>query len=242
MQRLTLILSLILIFPVSAYPQGGRKQVSEGNKLFAEEKYDEANNKYRDALIENPESPVIHFDLGDVLYKKSNFEEAMKSYEKVLSSDDVLLQSKSYYNIGNTLYKMGKLPESILMYKKALELNPNDEDAKYNLEYVRAKLKDTAQKQPQQNQQPQQQQDQQNQNQNSQEQEQQQEQQAQSENESQNEQEQQQQEAQKQAEESEEISREDAERILDALQNEEQELLKQQKATKKGRPFRGKDW
>ncbi|MFQ6114648.1 MAG: tetratricopeptide repeat protein [bacterium] len=245
MQKLIFLLFLNLIFSIAAYPQGGHKQVSEGNELFTEEKYDKANNKYRDALIENPESPIIHFNIGDVLYKKRNYEEAVKSYQKTLSSDDVLLQSKSYYNMGNTLYKMGKLPESILMYKKALELNPNDEDAKYNLEYVRAKLKDTAEKQPQQNQQQQQQQqDQQSekQNQNSQEQEQQQEQQSQSEgDENQNEQDQQQ-ELQEQAEQPQEISREDAERILDALQNEEQELLKQQKTTKKGRAFRGKDW
>ncbi len=242
MQRFVLF-ALTLIFPFSVYAQGGHKQVAEGNKLFAEEKYDEANNKYRDALIESPESPIIHYNMGDVLYKKRNYEEAMKSYEKALSSDDVLLQSKSYYNMGNTLYRMGKLPESILMYKKALELNPDDEDAKYNLEYVRAKLKDTAQKQPQSNQQQQQQQEQQNQdqNQNSQEQEQQQEQQAQSEN-NEDEQQQQQEEQQAQAEQEQEISREDAERILDALQNEEQELLKQQKPVKKGSAFRGKDW
>ncbi|MFQ5864861.1 MAG: tetratricopeptide repeat protein [bacterium] len=243
MYKLFIFLSLNLIFSISAFAQGGHKQVSEANELYLQEKYDEANNKYRDALLENPESPIIHFNIGDVLYKKRNYEEAVKSYGKVLSSDDVLLQSKGYYNMGNTLYRMGQLPESILMYKKALELNPNDEDAKYNLEYVRAKLKDSAQKQPQQNQQQQQQQqqDQQSQDQNSQDEERQQEQQAQSEN-NENQNEQQQEEVQEQAEELEEISREDAERILDALQKEEQDLLKQKKTTKKGRAFRGKDW
>jgi tetratricopeptide (TPR) repeat protein len=243
MTRLILLSIVNLLFSISAFAQGGYKQVSEGNKLFAEEKYDEANNKYRDALIENPESPILHYNLGDVQYKKSNYEEALKSYEKALSSDDILLQSKSYYNMGNTLYRLGQLPESILAYKKALELNPDDEDAKYNLEYVRAKLKDMAQKQPQQNQQ-QQQQDQQNQeqNQNSSEQEQEQEQNESEHNQNQGEEEQQQQAEEQEAGQPKEISKEDAERILDALQNEEQELLQKQKARKQGRPFRGKDW
>lgn len=244
MKRLIFTLFLNLLFSISAFAQGGHKQVSEGNKLFAEEKYDEANNKYRDALIENPESPILHYNLGDVQYKKSNYEEALKSYEKGLSTDDILLQSKSYYNMGNTFYRLGQLPESILAYKKALELKPDDEDAKYNLEYVRAKLKDMAQKQPQQNQQQQQEQQNQEQNQNSSEQEQEQQEQNESEtNQNQSEKEQQQQQAEEQeVEQPKEISKEDAERILDALQNEEQELLQKQKARKQGRPFRGKDW
>ena len=237
-----------MLFAISAFAQSGHKQVTEGNKLYAEEKYDEANNKYRDALIENPESPIVNFNIGDVQYKKRNFEEAIKSYEKSTFSDDISLQSKTYYNIGNTLYKMTKLPESILAYKKELELDPEDEDAKYNLEYVRAKLKDNSEKQPQENQQheqreEQQQQDQQNQDteQNSEEEQQDEQEQKQSSDEQQNP-DQQQEEQQEQAAEPKEISKEDAERLLNALQNEEKDLLKEQKPKRRGRPFRGKDW
>jgi len=129
--------------------QNGHQKVTEGNLLFEEEKYNEANTKYRNALLDAPDSPVIHFNIGNVEYKKNNFEEALKAFEKSLYSDDLLMQSKSYYNIGNTHYKLNKFPESIQFYKKALQLNPNDEDAKYNLEYVRAKLKDQSEKQQQ---------------------------------------------------------------------------------------------
>lgn len=248
MRRMIFLLMLNMLFAISAFAQSGHKRVTEGNKLYAEEKYDEANNKYRDALIESPESPIVNFNIGDVQYKKRNFEEAIKSYEKSTFSDDISLQSKTYYNIGNTLYKMAKLPESILAYKKALELNPEDEDAKYNLEYVRAKLKDNSEKQPQENQQQeqqeeQQQQDQQNQDteQNSEEEQQDEQEQKQSSDEQQNP-DQQQEEQQEQAAEPKEISKEDAERLLNALQNEEKDLLKEQKPKRRGRPFRGKDW
>lgn len=223
----------------------GHKQVKEGNELYSQEKYDEANNKYRDALLENPESPIIHFNIGDVLYKKKNYEEAIKSFDKSTSSDDILLQSKSYYNLGNTLYRMGKLPESIQMYKKALELNPDDEDAKYNLEHVRAKIKNEAEKQPAPNQPQSGQQEQQpsgqDQNQDEPKQDQQ-KQEEQQQSESNEDQQQQQEQMQQPAEAAQEISKEDAERILDALKNEEEELLQQQRAKTPGRPFRGKDW
>ncbi len=250
MQKYILLLPLFFFVPVFVFAQNGHKQVAEGNKLYAEERYDEANNKYRDALIESPESSIVNFNIGDVQYKKRNFEEAVKSYEQATSSDDIIVQSKSYYNIGNTLYKMGKLPESILAYKKAIELNPEDVDAKYNLEYVRAKLKDNSEKQPQENQQQQQQQeeqqqqDQQNQDQeqNSEEQQQKQQEQQQSNQEDQQNPEEQQEQQQEQAVEPKEISKEDAERLLNALQNEEKDLLKEQKPKRRGRPFRGKDW
>lgn len=249
--KLTGLLLVFHVFLGAAFAQGGHKQVADGNKLFAEEKYDEANNKYRDALIESPESPIIQFNIGDALFKKHNYEEALKSYEKATSSDDLNLQAQGYYNLGNTLYKMGKLPESILAYKKALELNPNDEDAKYNLEYVRAKLKDSANKQPQQNQQQQQQQQQGQQNQDSQQQDREKQQkknesdqqQGDDEQKQKSQQEQQQEQTQDQPEtQPGELSKKDAERILNALKNDEQKLLQQQRVKKQGRAFRGKDW
>lgn len=145
-----------VFFSASLFAQGaGRKQVLEGNRKYAEGKYDEANDSYRDAEIDNPESAIVKFNIGDALYQKRNYEEALKTYQDAIQkSDDIKLQAQGYYNIGNTLYRLNKWPESILAYQQALKLNPNDEDAKYNLEYVRVKLKQHAQKQnsPQQNQ------------------------------------------------------------------------------------------
>lgn len=221
-----------LFFNSYLFAQAGRKQVADGNRLFGEEKYDEANNAYRDALLEDPESDIIQFNIGDTQYKKNKYEEALKEFEGVLNSEDILIQSKAYYNMGNTLYRMGKLPESILSYKRALELNPDDQDAKYNLEFVRKKLKDQAQQQSQNNQQQQQQQGDQQEQQEEQEQQQ-----------EQNEKEQQQEEQTQQARESEEdISKEDAERILDALKESEKELKDARKQKGRGRGRVGKDW
>ncbi|MCI0597411.1 MAG: tetratricopeptide repeat protein, partial [candidate division Zixibacteria bacterium] len=40
----------------------------------------------------------------------------------------------AHYNIGNGLFGAGKFAEAAGAFKKALEINPNDRDAKYNLE------------------------------------------------------------------------------------------------------------
>jgi tetratricopeptide (TPR) repeat protein len=215
----------------------GRKQVAEGNKYFTAEKYDEANNKYRDAEVSNPESPIVHFNIGDALYKKRKYEEALEAYQKAIQkSDEVQLQAQSYYNLGNTLYRLNKWPESLLAYQQALKLNPDDKDAKYNLEYVRAKIKENAQKQPQDQQQQQQQsgsdqQDQQNQDDQKKEDQQQQEQ-----------QQQEQQQAAQQKKDKEQLSKEDAERLLEALRNQEKEAQKQRQIKAQGRARVEKDW
>ncbi|MCL4706700.1 tetratricopeptide repeat protein [bacterium] len=254
---LLLTVAGISFFCASLFAQGaGRKQVLEGNRKYAEGKYDEANDSYRDAEIDNPESAIIEFNIGDVLYQKRNYEEALKTYQEAIQkSDDLKLQAQGYYNIGNTLYRLNKWPESILAYQQALKLDPNDEDAKYNLEYVRAKLKENAEKQPQeqQNQQQQQQQNQQqdsqqNQNDQNQQEEQQQQQQQdqqageqQQQEQSQGEEEQQAQEQQGQAQEQ-KLTKEEAERLLQALEKQEKDAQKQRQVKARGRVRVEKDW
>jgi len=237
MKYMKLIILMVLL-PAVTFSQSVRKKVLEGNKLFAEEKYDEANNKYRDASIDDPQSSKIHFNLGDTQYKKKKYEEALEEFGKVLSTDDIMLQSKAYYNMGNTLYRMNKLPESILQYTQALKYNPDDIDAKYNLEYVRRKLKDQAEKQQGENQQQQQKQQQQNENKDEKEkQEQEQQQKPDQEKEQQEEQQQ-----QPKPEQEQKMSKEDAERLLDALKNDEKDLQKKRKAKTSGNVRVLKDW
>ncbi|MDZ7342933.1 MAG: tetratricopeptide repeat protein [candidate division KSB1 bacterium] len=246
-------LSVLLVNAAApaVFAQGaGRKQVAEGNRYFAEGKFDEANNKYRDAQIDNPESPIIHFNIADALYKKRKYEEALESYRQAIqNTDDVKLQAQAYYNIGNTLYRLNKWPESILAYQQALKLDPNDHDAKYNLEYVRAKLKEQAQKQPQEQQQQQQSSAEQQNQPNDQQQKAQQEQNQQEEDQKeQSPQEQAQPPKQQQGREGQEqkdheqLSKEDAARLLEALRNQEKEAQKQRQMKVRGRADVEKDW
>ncbi len=242
------LLALGLVEPDPVHGQAGRKQVIEGNRLYEQEKYDEALVHYQDALVESPNNPYALFDVGNAQYRKNKFEEALKAFEKATTLEDPILRAQAYYNMGNTLYRLGKLPEAILAYKKSLELNPNDEDAKYNLEYVRAKLKQQSQKQqisPQQQRKQQQQQGgqgQQNQNQQQeQQQNRQQEQQQQQKQQQRQEQPEEQRQARQQQVRRKELTKEEAERLLDALDDSEKKLLKMQRA-RGGSVRRAKDW
>ncbi|MFO7890714.1 MAG: tetratricopeptide repeat protein [bacterium] len=231
----------LLLLPVTAFSQSDREKVKEGNQLFHEEKYDEAQNKYQDALLDNPASPLIQFNIGDVQYKKKKFEKALEAYYKSLDSKEIDLQADSYYNIGNTLYKSGKLAESIQAYKQALKLNPEDEDAKYNLEFVRNKLKQNASNKNQQNQQQQQEQKQQKQQQKNKDQDKKDQQKEQQPEQQQEQQQGEKQDQQEQQSQEKKISKEEAERILQALK-ENQEKMKKKRVQAQGKTRVEKDW
>ncbi|MFH1854640.1 MAG: tetratricopeptide repeat protein [Candidatus Omnitrophota bacterium] len=133
------------------------KKNKEGVKLYKEGRIDEALLKWRDAQIDSPDKEELHYNIGSALYRQKKYEDASGEYEKSLSSKDAEIHAKTYYNIGNSFYRMGKLPEAIEYYKKTLDINPDDEDAKYNIEFVRKKIKENPQKEESQQSQPQEQ-------------------------------------------------------------------------------------
>jgi len=123
------------------------KKNKEAIRLYSEGKIDEALSKWRDAQIDSPDKNELHYNIGDALHLQKKYKDALNEYEKALDSKDAAIQEKTYYNMGNTSYRMGKLPEAIGYYKKALDVNPDDKDAKYNIEFVRKKIKENLKKQ-----------------------------------------------------------------------------------------------
>lgn len=146
-----LLVLLVLNLGLSKGVDQGK--VKKGIEAYHNEQWDEALNYFQDALLDDPENPQLHFDVGTVQYKKQKYEEALQSFEKAILTQDVKLQQLAYYNQGNTYYQLNKYQEAIQSFKKALDLDPNDQDAKYNLELVRARLKEMADKKQQQDQQ-----------------------------------------------------------------------------------------
>ena len=80
-------------------------------------------------------------------YQAGNYEKALNLYQNKTEKT-----ANDWYNQGNALAQLGRSDEAIAAYQKTLELNPNDEDAKYN----KALLEKQQQEQEQQQQQNQQ--------------------------------------------------------------------------------------
>jgi len=229
--NIALVFVLALISFVSV-AQSTKKLVRQGNNQYEEGNFSEAEVQYRKALTDNPNYYKGKFNLGDAMYEQENYEESGKIFNE-LAERQLEPEQKSgvYYNMGNSLMSEQKYQEAIEAYKNSLRLNPDDIEAKYNLEYARKKLQDQQQQQQNQDQdkdQDKDKQDQQEQDQNKDDQ------QKDQDNKEQDDQQKQQQQPQPQ-----QISKEDAQKMLDALKNDEkntlQELQKQKAKAVKGK-------
>jgi tetratricopeptide (TPR) repeat protein len=112
-----------------------------GNERYAAGELDEALKCYTDAQLEAPECPELHYNIGVILYRREEYEKAKEEFEQSLRSDRPEVQARAYYNLGNISVQTGDPLTAIDYYKRALQLDPDDEDAKYNLELVRRLLK-----------------------------------------------------------------------------------------------------
>ena len=73
-------------------------------------------------------------------YMSDKYSEAVDIYEEIMQKEGI--SSDLYYNIGNAYYKSGRLGKAVLYYERALLLDPNNEDAQVNLDFVKTKLTD----------------------------------------------------------------------------------------------------
>ena len=227
------LMTVALLVPVKVVAQRDVKYLREGNKAFEKKQYDQAELAYRKAREEAKDPVKPDFNLGDALYKQKKYNKAATNFLSVAGkTNENIKKADAFYNLGNTMIQTGKIDESIEAYKNALRLNPGDRDAKYNLSCaLRLKKQQQQQKQQQkqdknQNQQDKQQQNKQNQQKNQQDQQNQQ-------NQQKKQQQNQQDKNRQQMQPSEgKISKETAERLLQALANDEKKVQEKVKKAK----------
>lgn len=144
-------LLILFIIPSALLGQQERKLMREGNELYKDGKFNESEIKFRKSLQKDPKNFVGNFNLGDALYKQGKYSEALEQFKKISDkATDKNTLSKTYHNLGNALLQEKKYEESIDAYKKALKAVPSDADTKYNLAYAKTMLKQQQQQQQQQ--------------------------------------------------------------------------------------------
>ena len=121
------------------YPE--RRMIRSGNREYEAGKYTEAEVDYRRALERNPLSYEAAFNLPGAFYKQECYVEAAQGFGRVAEAGgDSLARAQAYYNQGNALFKQRKLEEALEAYKSSLRLNPSDQEAKFNLAYTKKLL------------------------------------------------------------------------------------------------------
>ncbi|MCL6465301.1 MAG: tetratricopeptide repeat protein [candidate division WOR-3 bacterium] len=116
-----------------------------GNGLFRRGKYQEALSFYQRAEVLEPDALAIHYNIGNTYYRLGKFDEAIKELSLATVDRNPRKRGNAFYNLGNSFYRMGKLDEAINSYKMALLANPNDRQAKENLEFCLKKKEEMKQ-------------------------------------------------------------------------------------------------
>lgn len=214
----------MLLMSVSAFAQKAeRDYIRKGNRAFKDSVYVDAEVDYRKALDANPQSTIARFNLGNTLLWQNKAQEAMNEFADAARIEkDKGRKAQIFHNMGVIFHTTKEYEKAIEMYKEALRNNPSDDETRYNLALAQKMLKDQQQNQQDQNQDQQQQQQQQ-----------------QQEQQQQDQQQQQQQPEQKQ----DEMSKENAEQLLNSVMQDEQNT---QDKVKKQQVIQGsrleKDW
>jgi len=225
----SMLFIMLLLNHFSVFSQSASQKIRKGNELYKQEKFDEAEIQYRKSLEKKPDNVAGQYNLANALYRQGKYDEAgaiLDSLANKISSP--AQKAQLYHNLGNNLLKNKDFENSVNAYKNALKINPNDEDTRYNLSYAMEMLKQQQQQKQQQDQNKDKDKDKEKEDQQKEQQE------NKDDNKDQNEQQEQQRDK---------LSREDAERMLDALNQEEKELHKEKAKQKKtGTIVIEKDW
>lgn len=142
--NLRFILSILFIFVITLnlFSQDERKYIREGNKYYNKNNFNEAEVNYRKSLSKDSTYKIGKYNLANSLYKQKNFSEAEKYYTQIAENEmDRNIRSKAFHNLGNTYLQNKDYQKAVDAYKQSLKSNPKDIDTKYNLSYALQMLK-----------------------------------------------------------------------------------------------------
>jgi Ca-activated chloride channel family protein len=129
-----------------AFGQGwGIGDVERGNRHFRAGRYAEAVQAYEEVIKAGKAPPYVHYNLGTALLKLGRYREAQPHLQLATREAEAELKQRANYNLGNRYLEEARkgqtgeaatqlLDAAVESYKHALRLNPQDMDAKWNLE------------------------------------------------------------------------------------------------------------
>jgi Ca-activated chloride channel homolog len=212
--KFAILIFAFCLLPSTGVQAGVGSDMRSGSRAYKKGNYEEALKKYQEALVFEPDNVKIHHNMGRALYKLNKYPEAVSEFQLSMLTKDRKLQARTLYNIGNCQFKAQKLDDAIGAYTAALVMDPGDLQAKQNLEFCLKKKEESQSDSTKQDQKQRKQQPQ----------------------------DRHQKQQPKPQPQKGQINKDDADRMLQALQNKEKENLKKQKEKPSGQDKVDKDW
>ena len=138
---------LLILSPYTALSQKEKYVLREGNNQYNNGRYAESEKYYSQSLKEKNDYHKANFNLGDAYYKQGKMTDAIGQYDVFIkNSNNKDTLSKAFHNMGNAYLKTKSYDDAIKAYKNSLKFNPKDEDTRYNLAYAKKKLEEQQRK------------------------------------------------------------------------------------------------
>ena len=139
---------ILLLVGVTCFAQVDKKDVRRGNRQFAKAKYGDADISYRKGLNADSTSVTSAYDLGNNLYRQGNFAEAGKYYQQAMRHIPETRNLKkqgaqgfdTYFNLGDAALQQKQYRAAMEAFAQALVIDPDDMEAKENYVYARKML------------------------------------------------------------------------------------------------------
>lgn len=115
-----------------------------GNSAFADADYQTALTSYESVLAAAPELSQARYNMGNTHFRMNEYDAALEALTQASAQMSTTVESdfadfgdlaeRTAYNAGNVHFASSDFEAAIESYKAALRINPNDMDAKVNLE------------------------------------------------------------------------------------------------------------
>ncbi len=111
-----------------------KQYLADASQKMVKEEFVAGEADYRKAIALNPKGETGKYNLGTAYYGKSKNAEAMRRFKQAASvATEKPEKHKAFHNLGNTYMNEKKYTEAVEAYKNALRNDPTDDETRYNL-------------------------------------------------------------------------------------------------------------
>ena len=149
-----LLVFCLLFFSLTAMSQTDRDYIRRGNRLMRDSVYDKAQVEYQKAIERDNTNSISHYNLGNALLYQNKAEDAMKEYETAVRLEkDKERLAQIYHNMGVLLQSAKQFDKAVACYRNSLRNDPTNDETRYNYALSLYQLKKNQQNQDNQDQQ-----------------------------------------------------------------------------------------
>lgn len=105
-----------------------------GIGLYQQGDFPAAVRAYQSAQVSAPDQAEFYLNAGMAFAQLGDTSRAISAFNQALKTADEIVAAQVYYDLGNVYYQMRRFPDAIEAYEQALLRQPDNADARYNLE------------------------------------------------------------------------------------------------------------